>query len=120
MDLTGPMATQGTIDACYHTVAAANPDVLRAIESDLRTRYGEQYQIQGLRTGAAALDLLRQAGATRVRIVCIVAAPEGVRLVEERHPDVTIFTPVVDRCLNDQKYIVPGLGDFGDRLYGTP
>jgi uracil phosphoribosyltransferase len=70
-------------------------------------------------SAAAALDLLAAAGAVRVRIVCIVAAPEGVRLVEARHPDVEIFTPVVDRELNAQKYIVPGLGDFGDRLYGT-
>jgi uracil phosphoribosyltransferase len=67
----------------------------------------------------AALDVLRLAGATRIRIVCIVAAPEGVRLVEQRHPDAAIYTPVVDRFLTDQKYIVPGLGDFGDRLYGT-
>jgi uracil phosphoribosyltransferase len=71
-------------------------------------------------SAVAALDVLRLAGATRIRIVCIVAAPEGVRLVEERHPDATIYTPVIDRSLNDQKYIVPGLGDFGDRLYGTP
>jgi uracil phosphoribosyltransferase len=70
-------------------------------------------------SAVAALDVLRLAGATGVRIVCIVAAPEGVRLVEQRHPDVQIYTPVVDRSLNDQKYIVPGLGDFGDRLYGT-
>jgi uracil phosphoribosyltransferase len=71
-------------------------------------------------SAVAALDVLRLAGAARVRIVCIVAAPEGVRLVEQHHPDATIYTPVVDRSLNDQKYIVPGLGDFGDRLYGTP
>jgi len=70
-------------------------------------------------SAVAALDVLRLAGATQVRIVCIVAAPEGVQLVEQRHPDVAIYTPVVDRFLNDQKYIVPGLGDFGDRLYGT-
>jgi uracil phosphoribosyltransferase len=70
-------------------------------------------------SAVAALDVLRLAGASRIRIVCIVAAPEGVRLVEERHPDVAIYTPVVDRSLNAQKYIVPGLGDFGDRLYGT-
>jgi uracil phosphoribosyltransferase len=70
-------------------------------------------------SAVAALDVLRLAGATRVRIVCIVAAPEGVRLVEQRHPAVTIYTPVVDRSLNAQKFIVPGLGDFGDRLYGT-
>jgi uracil phosphoribosyltransferase len=70
-------------------------------------------------SAVAALDLLRRAGARRVRLVCIVAAPEGVALVERCHPDVEIYTPVVDRELNAQKYIVPGLGDFGDRLYGT-
>ena len=70
-------------------------------------------------SASAALDLLRQAGAARVRILCIVAAPEGVAVVERDHPDVAIYTPVVDSHLNAQKYIVPGLGDFGDRLYGT-
>ena len=62
---------------------------------------------------------LQRANARAVRMICIVAAPEGVALVEHHHPDVHIYTPVVDRGLNDQKYIVPGLGDFGDRLYGT-
>jgi uracil phosphoribosyltransferase len=70
-------------------------------------------------SAVAALDLLQRAGASDVRIVCIVAAPEGVAAVERRHPNVWIYTPVVDRGLNEQKYIVPGLGDFGDRLYGT-
>jgi len=70
-------------------------------------------------SAVAALDLLQRAGATGVRIVCIVAAPEGVAAVRLQHPDVSIYTPVVDRGLNDHKYIVPGLGDFGDRLYGT-
>jgi len=70
-------------------------------------------------SASAALELLRQSGATNVRIVCIVAAPEGVAVVSREHPDVSIYTPVVDSHLNAQKYIVPGLGDFGDRLYGT-
>jgi uracil phosphoribosyltransferase len=70
-------------------------------------------------SAVAALDLLREAGARNVRIVCIVAAPEGVALVERRHPEVHIYTPVVDQGLNEHKYILPGLGDFGDRLYGT-
>jgi uracil phosphoribosyltransferase len=70
-------------------------------------------------SAVSALDLLRAAHASRVRIVCIVAAPEGIALVERHHPDVHIYTPVVDTGLNAQKYIVPGLGDFGDRLYGT-
>jgi len=67
----------------------------------------------------AALQLLRDAGAAQVRVVCIVAAPEGIETVERSHPDVKIFTPVVDRGLNEHKFIVPGLGDFGDSLYGT-
>ena len=70
-------------------------------------------------SAVAGIQLLREAGASRIRIVCIVAAPEGIRTVEEHYPDISIYTPVVDRCLNDHKYIVPGLGDFGDRLYGT-
>ena len=70
-------------------------------------------------SAVAALDLLQKAGAQVIRMICIVAAPEGVALVEQHHPNVAIYTPVVDEKLNDQKYIVPGLGDFGDRLYGT-
>jgi uracil phosphoribosyltransferase len=70
-------------------------------------------------SAVAALDLLKHAGAADVRMICIVAAPEGVELVERRHPHVHIYTPAIDRELNDHKFIVPGLGDFGDRLYGT-
>jgi uracil phosphoribosyltransferase len=70
-------------------------------------------------SAVAAIDLIKGAGARTIRMICIVAAPEGVRLVEERHPDVAVYTPVVDRELNAHKFIVPGLGDFGDRLYGT-
>jgi uracil phosphoribosyltransferase len=70
-------------------------------------------------SAVAAIDLLKGGGARTIRMICIVAAPEGVRAVERRHPDVAIYTPVVDRELNAHKFIVPGLGDFGDRLYGT-
>ena len=70
-------------------------------------------------SAVAALDLLRLAGATEIRMICIVAAPEGIALVEQHHPNVHIYTPVVDQGLNSHKFIVPGLGDFGDRLYGT-
>ena len=70
-------------------------------------------------SAVAALDLLQKAGARRVRLICIVAAPEGVAAVEAAYPTVPIFTPVVDRELNAHKFIVPGLGDFGDRLFGT-
>jgi uracil phosphoribosyltransferase len=57
--------------------------------------------------------------AEHVRLVCVVAAPEGVRAVHDRFPDVAIYTAVVDRALNDRKFILPGLGDFGDRYFGT-
>ena len=70
-------------------------------------------------SAVAAIDLLKAAGARAIRLICIVSAPDGVALVEQHHPDVIIYTPVVDRELNAHKYIVPGLGDFGDRLYGT-
>jgi uracil phosphoribosyltransferase len=70
-------------------------------------------------SAVAAIDLIKAAGARVIRMICIVAAPEGVRLVQERHADVAVYTPVVDRELNDHKFIIPGLGDFGDRLYGT-
>jgi uracil phosphoribosyltransferase len=70
-------------------------------------------------SAVAALDLLGRAGARDIRMICIVAAPQGVSLVERRHPGVRIYTPAIDRELNEHKFIVPGLGDFGDRLYGT-
>ena len=70
-------------------------------------------------SAVAALELLRQAGARSITLICIVAAPEGVEAVTRAHPDVDIYTPAVDTGLNQQKFIVPGLGDFGDRLYGT-
>jgi uracil phosphoribosyltransferase len=70
-------------------------------------------------SAVAAIDLLKAAGARTLRMICIVAAPEGLALVERHHPDVEVYAPVVDRELNAHKYIVPGLGDFGDRLYGT-
>ena len=70
-------------------------------------------------SAVAGLDLLKAAGATEIRMICIVAAPEGIALVERHHPNVHIYTPAVDQGLNANKFIVPGLGDFGDRLYGT-
>jgi uracil phosphoribosyltransferase len=70
-------------------------------------------------SAVAALQLLQRARARAVRMICIVAAPEGIALVEHHYPDVRIYTPAIDRGLNDHKFIVPGLGDFGDRLYGT-
>lgn len=70
-------------------------------------------------SAVGAITMLQQAGAKDIRLVCIVAAPEGIAAVERAHPTVDIYTPAIDRELNDHKYILPGLGDFGDRLYGT-
>jgi uracil phosphoribosyltransferase len=68
---------------------------------------------------AAAIDLLKKKGADNIVVVCIVTCPEGIALVEKRHPEVRIYAAAIDDFLNENKYIVPGLGDAGDRLYGT-
>ena len=70
-------------------------------------------------SAAQALDLIKEAGGHDPRMVCVVAAPEGVRVLEERHPEVKIYAAALDEGLNDKAFIVPGLGDFGDRLFGT-
>jgi len=70
-------------------------------------------------SAAAAVASLKRAGATRIRFLCLVAAPEGVRRLAQDHPDVLIYCAALDRQLNDQGYILPGLGDAGDRLFGT-
>jgi uracil phosphoribosyltransferase len=70
-------------------------------------------------SAAQAITLVKAAGANDVGFVCIVAAPEGVAALEQAHPDIPIHAGAVDRQLNSRKYILPGLGDFGDRLYGT-
>jgi uracil phosphoribosyltransferase len=70
-------------------------------------------------SAASAIALLKKAGVGSIRFVCIVAAPEGIALVEREHPDVPIFAAAIDRQLNDRGYILPGLGDAGDRLFGT-
>jgi uracil phosphoribosyltransferase len=67
----------------------------------------------------AALDFLREQGAKRIRLVSLVAAPEGIRRVRKRYPQLPIFTAAIDRRLNNKGYILPGLGDVGDRLFGT-
>jgi uracil phosphoribosyltransferase len=70
-------------------------------------------------SGVQALDLIKEAGGDGTRMICVVAAPEGVRALEARHPDVHVYTAALDERLNDRAFIVPGLGDFGDRLFGT-
>ncbi len=70
-------------------------------------------------SSAAAVDLLKEAGATNIRFLCLLAAPEGIARMQEAHPDVPIITASVDEKLNEHGYIVPGLGDAGDRMFGT-
>lgn len=102
-------------------------------ESKLPVTYYERYpsQIKGgtcividpmIATGgstAAAIDKLKENGAESIVVVCIVTCPEGIALVEAEHPDVPIYAAAIDEKLNEKKYIVPGLGDAGDRLFGT-
>ncbi|WP_438480790.1 uracil phosphoribosyltransferase [Oleiharenicola lentus] len=70
-------------------------------------------------SAAHAIKVIKEAGGTEIVFVCIVASPEGVAVVHQEHPEIAIYTGSLDRQLNDKKYILPGLGDFGDRLYGT-
>ena len=70
-------------------------------------------------SSAAAVDLMKEAGARDIRFLCLLAAPEGVARMKEAHPDVPIITAALDDHLNEKGYIVPGLGDAGDRMYGT-
>ncbi len=70
-------------------------------------------------SATATLELVHDAGATNVRLVCVVAAPEGVAAVHRQYPETSIYVAVLDRALNERKFILPGLGDFGDRYFGT-
>lgn len=70
-------------------------------------------------SAVAAIDLLKRDGATDIRFLCLLAAPEGVARMTEAHPDVRIITAALDERLNDRGYIMPGLGDAGDRMFGT-
>ena len=75
-----------------------------------------------LATGGSAcdaIDLLKKRGCTNIKFMAIIGAPEGVSRVAEKHPDVKIYVSTLDRCLNENGYILPGLGDAGDRLFGT-
>lgn len=75
-----------------------------------------------LATGGSAVDalsMLKKHGCKQIRFMCLVSAPEGVKKVQEAHPDVDIYTAALDECLNEHAYILPGLGDAGDRIFGT-
>jgi uracil phosphoribosyltransferase len=70
-------------------------------------------------SAVAAIDRLKERGAKDIRFVCLLAAPEGIEKMRGTHPDVPIWTAAIDSHLNDHGYIIPGLGDAGDRMYGT-
>ncbi len=104
-----------------------DPKTLEAVEYYLKIPQdvGERLAIvvdPMLATGhsaSAAVKRLKEAGARNVKFVCLLAAPEGIAAFHAAHPDVPVFTAAIDRYLNDHGYIVPGLGDAGDRIYGT-
>lgn len=110
-----------------HVGLYRDPDTLEAVEYYFKmpSHLGERDVIvvdPMLATGhsaVAALTRLKQAGAKKIRFVCLLAAPEGIAVLHEAHPDVDIYTAAVDEGLNEKAYIVPGLGDAGDRIYGT-
>ncbi len=70
-------------------------------------------------SASAAIERIKKAGAVNIKFVCLLAAPEGIEAFTNAHPDVPVYTAAVDRCLNEHGYILPGLGDAGDRIYGT-
>ena len=70
-------------------------------------------------SGSAAIDFIKTKGCKNIKFMAVIGAPEGVSRVAEAHPDVEIFVSTLDRCLNENGYILPGLGDAGDRLFGT-
>ena len=110
-----------------HVGLYRDPDTLAAIEyySKLPEDVGERLAVivdPMLATGnsaIAAVDRLKRHGARSIRLLCLLAAPEGLAALEKAHPDVPIYTAAIDVSLNEHGYIVPGLGDAGDRLYGT-
>ncbi|MGB5511588.1 MAG: uracil phosphoribosyltransferase [Woeseiaceae bacterium] len=126
----------GMLDGILELVPTARVGFLglyRDEETKLPVTYYERFppQIKGgtcividpmLATGgstAAAIEQLKEKGADNIIVICIVTCPEGIELVEAAHPDVKIYAAAIDTKLNEKKYIVPGLGDAGDRLFGT-
>ena len=126
----------GMVDGIMSLVPAAkvghiglyrDPDTHKPVEyyCKLPTDIGERIVIvvdPMLATGGSASDaitMLKKRGCTNIRLMCLVAAPEGVEAVQTAHPDVDIYTAALDEKLNEHAYIVPGLGDAGDRLFGT-
>lgn len=126
----------GMVDGMLEMIPAAkvghigmyrDPDTLRPVEyycklpEDCNER--EVFVVDPmLATGGsscAAIDMLKEKDVKNIRFMCIIAAPEGVQAMQKAHPDVDIYIGALDECLNDHYYIVPGLGDAGDRIFGT-
>ena len=129
-------AGNGLLDGMLDLVPAArvahiglyrDPDTLQAVEyffkapSDLADRLVivVDPMLATANSAIAAVEKLQSRGATNIRFVCLLAAPEGIERFTNAHPDVPVFTASIDSHLNDHGYIVPGLGDAGDRMYGT-
>lgn len=129
-------AGNGLLDGMLDLVPAArvahvglyrDHDTLQAIEyffkapSDLANRLVivVDPMLATANSAIAAVDKLKERGATNLRFLCLLAAPEGLERFRAAHPDVPVFTASIDRELNEKGYIVPGLGDAGDRMYGT-
>jgi len=110
-----------------HVGIYRNPETLQPVEyyfkapEDLseRTVIAVDPMLATANSAVAAVDRLKSRGAKDIRFVCLLAVPEGIRRFKQAHPEVPIFTAAIDERLNDHGYIVPGLGDAGDRMYGT-
>lgn len=110
-----------------HVGLYRDPDTLVAVEyyfkvpQDLGDRLviAVDPMLATANSSIAAVQRIKEAGAKQIKFVCLLAAPEGIKAFHEAHPDVQIYTAAIDDYLNDHSYIVPGLGDAGDRLYGT-
>jgi uracil phosphoribosyltransferase len=129
-------AGQGLLDGMIELIPTAKvghiglyrePTTLTAVEYYLKLPLDVEHRDMlvvdpMLATGnsaVAAVDRLKEANPASIKFVCLLAAPEGIQHFHEQHPDVPIYTAAIDECLDDHGYIVPGLGDAGDRLYGT-
>jgi uracil phosphoribosyltransferase len=117
-----PEVAVGYIGLERHEDTAIARSYYSKLPSDLKGRYTLCVDPMLATGGSAtqAVSLIKANGADKITMVSVVSAPEGVAKLQSAHPDVDIITASVDEGLNDRKYIVPGLGDFGDRLYGTP
>ena len=110
-----------------HVGLYRDPDTLEAVEYYFKVPHsiGERLcivvdpMLATAHSSIAAIDRLKKAGAQKIKFVCLLAAPEGLEAFAAAHPDVPVFTAAIDRELNDHGYILPGLGDAGDRIFGT-